>query len=168
LFRRFPSPASNRCNIGGGLAVVYVFAWFFVILLLGLWTLSAWGIHTLALWTLSQAGGVSLDGTVFGGLRLPEVVLAWLPPQAVEAANALLASLGPLFGSLLQAMPSLAGVLTLAGWAIWGLGCALLLAVGAGLHLVLALWRRRRGGGAAPPDPGHVSSKLPVAASARP
>jgi hypothetical protein len=126
--------------------VIYVLGWFVVLVLLGLWTLSAWGLHTLALWTLSQAEGVSLDGSVFSGLRLPEAVLGWLPPQALEAANALLASISPLVGSLLHAVPSLAGVLTLASWVVWGLGFTMLLALGAGLHLLLALWRRRGGG----------------------
>ncbi len=119
--------------------MIYVLGWFVVLVLLGLWTLSAWGLHTLALWTLSQAEGVSLDGSVFSGLRLPEAV-------ALEAANALLASISPLVGSLLHAVPSLAGVLTLASWVVWGLGFTMLLALGAGLHLLLALWRRRGGG----------------------
>jgi hypothetical protein len=123
--------------------MVYFAAWFAVLVLLGLWTLSAWGLHALAQWTLAQAGDVSLGTTVFGGLHLPEAVLSWLPPQAVEAANALLASMGPVVASLLQAVPSLAGVLALAGWVVWGLGFTMLLLLGGGLHLLLALWDRR-------------------------
>ena len=134
--------------------MLYLLAWFFVLLLIGLWSLAAWGLHALALWTVSQAGEVSVDVSLFGGLSLPEPWLAWLPPQALEAVNALLASLGPLVTSLLQAVPSLEGVLTLASWGVWGLGCTLLLLLGAGLHLLVALWRRR--GGGQPPAAGQA------------
>ena len=48
--------------------------------------------------------------------------------------------------SLLQAAPALAGGVTVATWAIWGIGSALLVLLGAGLHLFIALWRRRGGG----------------------
>lgn len=132
----------------------YLLAWCFVWLLIGLWSLAAWGLHALALWTVSQADEVSVDAGAFGGLGLPEPWLAWLPPQLLEAMNALLASLGPLVTGLLQAVPSLAGVLTLASWVVWGLGFTMLLLLGAGLHLVVALWRRRRGG---PPAAGGTA-----------
>jgi hypothetical protein len=51
-------------------------------------------------------------------------------------------------------MPSLAGVLTLASWVVWGLGFTMLLLMGAGLHLLLALWRRR--GRSSPPPGGRA------------
>jgi hypothetical protein len=136
------------------LIVVYVLAWFFVLLLLGLWSLAAWGLHALAQWTVSQAGDGALGTVGLGGLQLPEQLLVWLPPQAVEALNAMLASLGPLVHSLLQSMPALAGVLTLASWVVWGLGVTMLLLLGAGVHLLLALWRRR--GGSSPPPGGQA------------
>jgi len=47
-----------------------------------------------------------------------------------------------LFEGLLQAAPALAGGLTVATWVIWGLGSALLVLLGAGLHLLVAMWRR--------------------------
>jgi len=33
-----------------------------------------------------------------------------------------------------------------ATWVIWGLGSVLLVLLGAGLHLLIAMWRRRGGG----------------------
>ena len=60
--------------------------------------------------------------------------------------GALLSSLGPIVESLLKAAPSVAGGVTVASWVIWGMGRALLLVLGAGLHLFLAMWRRRRSG----------------------
>ena len=58
----------------------YALSWFVVVLLLALWSLAAWALHTVA---------------------------------------------------------------------VWGLGSALLVVLGVGLHLLTALWRRR-GGGSAP------------------
>ncbi|MBN8494898.1 MAG: hypothetical protein J0M00_26070 [Burkholderiales bacterium] len=129
--------------------MAYVLSWIFVLAMLVLWSLAAWGVHALALWTVAQAGDLTAGRGLFGGLDLSGPWLAWLPAQAVDAMNALLASLGPLLGSLLQAVPSLAGVLTLASWVIWGLGVTMLLGLGAGLHWLVAMWRRR--GGAVPP-----------------
>jgi len=137
----------------------YLLVWCFVLMLIGLWSLAAWGLHALALWTVSQADKVSVDAGAFGGLGLPEPWQAWLPPQLLEAMNALLASLGPLVTGLLQAVPSLAGVLTLASWVVWGLGFTMLLVLGAGLHLLVALWRRRRDD---PPPAGGAALAAPL------
>jgi hypothetical protein len=73
----------------------------------------------------------------------------WLAPVLVplgDALGALTTGLAPVVDSMLQAAPSLAGLLGVAGWVIWALGAVLLLAVGAGLHLVTALWQRKGGG----------------------
>jgi hypothetical protein len=40
-----------------------------------------------------------------------------------------------------------------ATWVVWGIGSVLLVLLGAGLHLLIALWRRRGGGSA--PDAGR-------------
>jgi hypothetical protein len=56
---------------------------------------------------------------------------------------ALLSGFAPLVESQLQSAPALTGGLTTATWVIWGLGGALLLLLGAGLHLLIAIWRRR-------------------------
>jgi hypothetical protein len=40
--------------------------------------------------------------------------------------------------------------LTVATWVVWGIGSALLLMLGAGMHLLIALWRRRGSGGSGP------------------
>jgi hypothetical protein len=37
-----------------------------------------------------------------------------------------------------------------ATWVVWGIGSALLLMLGAGMHLLIALWRRRGSGGFGP------------------
>ena len=52
--------------------------------------------------------------------------------------------------SLLQAAPALAGGLTVAAWVVWAIGGVLILLLGAGLHLLISLWRRSSGSGSGP------------------
>jgi hypothetical protein len=70
-----------------------------------------------------------------------------MPTEVAQWASQLLAGLAPLIDRLLQAAPALAGALTVATWVIWGIGGVLLVLLGAGLHLLIALWRRRGGSG---------------------
>jgi hypothetical protein len=37
-----------------------------------------------------------------------------------------------------------------ATWLVWGIGSVLLVMLGSGLHLLIALWCRRGGGGSGP------------------
>jgi hypothetical protein len=69
-----------------------------------------------------------------------------VPPEVAQSSTAILSGLAPIVDSLLQAAPALAGGLTVATWLIWGVGSLLLVALGAGAHLLIALWRRRGGG----------------------
>ena len=34
----------------------YALSWFFVVALLALWSLAAWALHAVAVWTVSNAG----------------------------------------------------------------------------------------------------------------
>jgi hypothetical protein len=70
-----------------------------------------------------------------------------VPPEVAQWASQMLAGLGHVVDSLLQAAPALAGGVTVATWVTWGIGSVLLVMLGAGLHLLIALWRRRGGGG---------------------
>jgi hypothetical protein len=130
--------------------MVYALSWFAVVALLALWSLAAWALHAAAVWTVSNAG--SLTGAASGAdtLAVPDWLAPWLPPDVVQWASQLMGGLAPLIDSLLQIAPSLAGVLTVATWVIWGIGSLLLLLLGAGLHLLIALMRRRGGGGTGP------------------
>jgi hypothetical protein len=136
----------------------FAISWFAVFVLLALWSLAAWALHAAAVWTVSNAGawsGAASDAAAgIGGLNLPEWLAPWVPPEVAQASAALLSGLGPLVESLLQAAPALAGGLTLASWVVWGIGSALLVLLGAGLHLFIAMWRRR--GGNSGPQPGRV------------
>ena len=123
----------------------YALSWFAVASLLALWSLTAWALHSIAVWVVSNAGTLSGAATGAGSITLPEWLAPWVPAEMTEALNAMLASLGPLVERLLEGAPALAGVLTVATWALWGIGSVLLVLLGAGLHLLIALWRRRGG-----------------------
>lgn len=130
--------------------MLYALNWFLVSGLLALWSLAAWAMHAAAVWAVSNAG--LLTGAASGaasaaeGLLLPEWLAPWVAPEVAQALKSLLSGLAPVVESLLQATPALAGGLTIATWVIWCLGSALLVLLGAGLHLLIALWRGRGGG----------------------
>lgn len=74
----------------------------------------------------------------------------------MQAMTTLLSGLTPAVESLLAATPSLVSALSVATWVIWGLGSLLLVLLGAGLHMLIAMVRRRDSGAGAKP-------RLPVA-----
>ncbi|MGA8394013.1 MAG: hypothetical protein WB775_17950 [Burkholderiaceae bacterium] len=121
----------------------YALSWSVVFSLLTLWSLAAWAFHSITAWTVSNAGALTGAASGVEGLRLPEWLAPWVPPEIVQAMTSLLSGLAPAVESLFQAAPALAGGLTVATWVIWGLGSVLLVLVGAGLHLLIAMWRRR-------------------------
>ena len=139
----------------------YALGWFVVFGLLALWSLGAWAFHAVAVWAVSNAGTLTdaASGAVAGadGLRLTEWLAPWVPPEIAQAMASLLSGLASAVEGLLQAAPSLAGGLSVATWVIWGFGSVLLVLLGAGLHLLIAMWRRRDGGSG--PQP-----RAPVAA----
>lgn len=130
----------------------YALSWILVLSLLAFWSLAVWAMQAVATWTLSQAG--ALGGAAPGpdGLPLPDWLTAWLPPELAQALAAMLAGVGPLVDSLLQAMPALAGGVTVLTWLLWGLGALLLLVIGAGLHGLIAVWRGRGRRNGQPPS----------------
>ena len=125
----------------------YVLSWFAVASLLALWSLATWALHAVAVWSVSNVGAISGAASGVGSIALPDWLAPWVPTELVQAVTQLAAGLGPLVDSLLQAAPAMAGGLTVATWMVWGIGSVLLVLLGAGLHLLIALWRRRGGGG---------------------
>lgn len=124
----------------------YALTWFVVFGLLALWSLGAWAFHAIAVWAVSNAGVLTGAASGVEGLRLPDWLAPWVPPEIVQALTSLLSGLAAAVDGLLQAAPSLAGGLGVATWVIWGLGSVLLVLLGVGLHLLMTLWRRRGGG----------------------
>ena len=139
----------------------YALSWFGVFSLLALWSLTVWALHAVAVWAISQAGALGGVATGMGsgleGLQLPAWLAMWVPAETAQAVAAMMEGLAPLVQSLLQAVPFLAGGLTVISWVIWGLGAGLLVLVGVALHLLIAFWRRRGGGGGSAPRPQVVA-----------
>jgi len=134
-------------------SMFYALSWFVVFGLLALWSLGAWAFHAIAVWAVSNAGVLTGAASGVEGLRLPDWLAPWVPQEIVQAATSLLAGLAPVVEGLLQAAPSLAGGLSVATWVIWGLGSVLLVLLGVGLHLLIAMLRRRGGGSGPQPHP---------------
>ena len=132
----------------------YALSWFLVVTLLALWSLAAWALHAVAVWTVSNAGALTgvASGAASGAgtLAVPEWLAPWVPPEAAQWASQLMAGLAPVVDSLLQAAPALAGGLSVATWVLWGTGSVLLVLLGVALHLLIALLSRRGGGGSGP------------------
>lgn len=124
----------------------YALSWFVVFGILALWSLGAWVFHAAATWAVSNAGTLTGAASGVEDLRLPDWLAPWVPPEIAQAMTSLLPGLASVVESLLQAAPSLIGVLSVATWAIWGLGSVLLVLLGVGLHFVIAIGRRRGGG----------------------
>lgn len=124
----------------------YGLSWLLVTAMLALWSLGAWAMHGLAVWAVSSAGALSGAASGAGTVVLPDVLAPWVPPALAQALTQLLAGLWPWVDGLLQAAPALAGGLTVLAWSVWGVGAVLLLLLGAGLHVLIALWRRSGGG----------------------
>lgn len=124
----------------------FTLGWLVVIALLALWSLAVWALHAAAIWTVSNAGSLSGAASGVGSTALVDWLASWVPPALAQTMAQMVSGLGAVVDSLLQAAPALAGGLTMAAWVIWGVGSLLLLLLGAGLHLLTALWRRRGGG----------------------
>ena len=131
----------------------YALSWFVVVALLALWSLAAWALNAVAVWTVSNAGSLSGAASGAGTIAMPSWLAPWVPPEIAQSVTQLLAGLRPFVDGLLQAAPTLAGGLTVATWVVWGIGSVLLVLLGAGLHLLNALWRRRGDGSG--PDAGR-------------
>ena len=128
----------------------YALIWFVVAAFLALWSLAAWALHAFAVWSVSNAGALSGVTAGADAIALPDWLAPWVPPEIAQWVSGLLAGLGPVVDSVLQAAPALAGGVTVVTWVVWGIGSVLLVLLGAGLHLLVALWRRRVGGGSGP------------------
>ena len=136
----------------------YALSWFAVFALLALWSLATWALHAVAFRAVSNAGALTGAASGAGSITVPDWLAPWVPPDVAQWADQLMAGLAPFVDSLLQVAPALAGGLTVATWVIWGIGSVLLVLLGAGLHLLIAIMRRRGGGGT---DPNTGSSLAP-------
>jgi hypothetical protein len=124
-----------------------------MLILLVLWSLAAWALHSIAAWSVSNAG-VLADGTgAIGGMRVPEWLAPWIPPEFALAVTSVPAVLGPAIEAALNQAPALAGGLSVAIWAVWGIGSVLIIVLGLVCSRLITVLRRR---GSVPGDQPRV------------
>ena len=120
----------------------HVIGWFVVLSLLALWSLAAWAFHALAAWAMANAGVLAGGTASLPGLRLPDWLAPWVPPELAKLLESLAAGLAPAVEALLGWAPALAGGLSVAVWVIWAIGGALLVLCGVLLSGLVAVIRR--------------------------
>ena len=128
--------------------MVYALSWFVVFSLLALWSLAAWTFHAIAAWTVSNAG--VLAGGAGSGLRMPDQLAPWVPPEFALALNAMASAFTPAIETAIGWAPALAGGLSVAVWVVWAIGSVLLVVLGFVVTGLIAVLRRRASMLAAP------------------
>lgn len=137
--------------------MLYALSWSVTFILLALWSLAAWAFHSIAAWTVSNAGVLAGSSGAIESLRVPDWLAPWIPPEFALAFTAMLSALSPAIEATLNQAPALAGGLSVGVWAVWGVGSALIIILGLVCSRLITVLRRRASVFAAP-------SMRPVAA----
>ena len=128
--------------------MLYIANWSIVLLLFALWSLAAWAFHGVVVWAVTKAPSLTGPAADLSSVPVPAWLLQFLPIEAIQGLIVALTETWTLLAGFLQAAPSVATGVTAVTWTVWGLGSAVLLAVGVGIHLCVSLWRRRSIGAA--------------------
>ncbi len=128
--------------------MLYIANWTFVTLLIALWSLAAWAFHGVVVWAVTKAPSLTGPAADLSSVPVPAWLLQLFPIEAIQGLIVALTETWTLLAGFLQAAPSVATGVTAVTWTVWGLGSAVLLAVGVGIHLCVSLWRRRSIGAA--------------------
>jgi len=123
--------------------VFHALNWFVVFSLLALWSLAAWAFHAIGVWTISNTGALAGGAGAIESLRLPDWLAPWLPPELALAFTSMLSAFMPVVDAVLNQAPALAGGLSVAVWAVWGIGSILLVVLGFVVTGIIAVLRRR-------------------------
>jgi hypothetical protein len=143
--QRWRNQKSNVQILTEGKSIMfYALNWFVVLILLALWSLAAWGFHTIAAWTIANAAGLKGGSSEILSQGVPAWLAPWMQPELASTLPAMVSSLTPAVDFLLGLAPGLAGVLSLAVWFVWAIGSVLLIVLGIVVSTVIAVLRRRR------------------------
>jgi len=130
--------------------VFYALSWSVTFILLALWSLAAWAFHSIAAWTVSNAGALAGGPGAIESLRVPDWLAPWIPPELALAFTSMLSALSPAIEATLNQAPALAGGLSVAAWTVWGIGVALIVILGLLCSRLITVLRRRASVFAAP------------------
>ena len=121
----------------------YALNWFVVVGLFMLWSLAAWAFHSLAVWTVANAGVLSGGAGALGALQVPGWLAIWIPAEYASSLNAIAAYLAPVVQAVVEWAPSLAGGVLTAVWIVWAIGAVLLVLLGLLATGLIAVLRAR-------------------------
>ena len=121
----------------------YALSWSVTFILLALWSLAAWAFHSIAAWTVSNAGVLAGGSGAIESLRVPDWLAPWIPPELALASSSVLTALSPAIEAALNQAPAVAGGLSVAVWAVWGVGSALIVILGLVCSRLITVLRRR-------------------------
>jgi len=138
--------------------VFYALSWSVTFILLALWSLAAWAFHSIAAWTVSNAGVLAGGSGAIQGLRVPDWLAPWIPPELALAFTSMLSALSPAIEAVLNQAPALAGGLSVAVWAVWGVGSLVIVVLGVMCSRVITLLRRRESMFATPSSLGLATA----------
>ena len=123
--------------------MVYALSWSVTSILLALWSLAAWAFHSIAAWSVSNAGVLAEGSGEIESLRVPDWLAPWIPPELTLAFTSVLSAANPAIETALNQAPALAGGLSAAVWAVWGVGSALIVILGLVCSRLITVLRRR-------------------------
>ena len=123
--------------------MLYALSWSVTFILLALWSLAAWAFHSIAAWTVSNAGVLAGGSGAIESLRVPDWLAPWIPPELALAFTSMLSALSPALEAALNQAPSLADGLSATAWAVWGVGSALIVILGLVCSRLITVLRRR-------------------------
>jgi len=73
---------------------------------------------------------LAVGSGTFDGLRAPDWLAPWIPPELALALTSMLSASSPAIEAALNQAPALAGGLSVVVWAIWGVVSALIVILG--------------------------------------
>jgi len=123
--------------------VFYALCWSVVFIILALWSLAAWAFHSIAAWTVSNAGVLTGGSAAIEALRAPDWLAPWIPPELSLAFTSMSSAFIPAVEAALNQAPALAGALSAATWVVWGVGSALIVVLGLVCSGLITVLRRR-------------------------
>ena len=121
----------------------YALNWFVMVGLFILWSLAAWTFHSIAAWTVANAGTLAGDAGSIESLQVPVWLAPWIPSEFASSLNLMISSLTPAIQTVLEWAPALAGSLSLAVWTVWAIGAVLLIMLGFLVTGLIAVLSRR-------------------------
>ena len=123
--------------------MIYALSWSVMLVLLALWSLAAWAFHSVAVWTVSNAGSLAVGSGAVEGLRAPDWLAPWVPPELALALTSMLSAWSPAIEAALDQAPALADGLSVVVWAIWAVVSAVIIILGFVCSRLISVLRRR-------------------------